>query len=108
MFCERLSSLARTKKLVRLLLRRKATIAAGLNMFWQRWNDGISCIGAFAGCVYAIRSVFGKCEFALIDCMVNIFKHDKNMCSLLFCFFFYKSTLYNNSEAQICTILRIF
>ena len=34
-FVKGLRSLARTRKLIRLLLRRKATIAAGLNMLWQ-------------------------------------------------------------------------
>ena len=39
LFCERLRSLARTRKLVRLSLRRKATIGADLNMLWQRWDE---------------------------------------------------------------------
>ena len=39
LFCEGLRSLARTRKLVRLLLRRKATIGADLNMLWQRWDE---------------------------------------------------------------------
>ena len=39
LFCEGLCNLARAKKLVRLLLRRKATIAADLNMLWQLWDE---------------------------------------------------------------------
>ena len=39
LFCEGLRSLARTRKLVRLLLRRKAKqLSADLNMLWQRWG----------------------------------------------------------------------
>ena len=38
LFCEGLCNLARTRKLLRLLLHRKATIAADLNMFCQRWD----------------------------------------------------------------------
>ena len=39
LFCEGLRILARTRKLVRLLLRRKATIGADLKTLWQRWNE---------------------------------------------------------------------
>ena len=39
LFCEGLRSLAHTRKLVRLLLRRKAAISADLNMLWQRWDE---------------------------------------------------------------------
>ena len=40
LFCEAgLHSLASTRKLVRLLPRRKATIGADLNMLWQRWDE---------------------------------------------------------------------
>ena len=39
LFCEGLRSLARTRKLGRLLLRRKATIGADLNILWQRWDE---------------------------------------------------------------------
>ena len=38
LFCEGLRILARTRKLVRLLLRRKA-IGADLNTLWQRWDE---------------------------------------------------------------------
>jgi len=39
LFCEGLRSWARTRKMVRLLLRRKATIGADLKMLWQRWDE---------------------------------------------------------------------
>ena len=39
LFCKGLRSLARTRKLVMLLARRKATIGVDLNMLWQRWDE---------------------------------------------------------------------
>ena len=39
LFCEGLHRFTRTRRLVRFLLRRKATINADLNMLWQRWDD---------------------------------------------------------------------
>ena len=40
LFCERLRSLARTRKFVKLLLRRKATISADFNVLRQRLDEG--------------------------------------------------------------------
>ena len=40
LFCERLRSLARTRKFVKLLLRRKATIGADFNVLSQRLDEG--------------------------------------------------------------------
>lgn len=39
LFCDWLRSLARTRKLLRLLPRRKATRGADLNKLWQRWDE---------------------------------------------------------------------
>ena len=39
MFCEGLRSLARTRKMPRLLLRRKATVDADMNMLWQQRDE---------------------------------------------------------------------
>ena len=38
-FCEGLPSLARTRRLPMLFLRRKARVGAEINMFWQRRDD---------------------------------------------------------------------
>ena len=43
LFCEGLHKFTRTGRLVKFLLRRKATINADLNMLWQRWNDMKVC-----------------------------------------------------------------
>ena len=40
LFCERFRSLARTRKFVKLLLRRKATIGADFNVLRQRLDEG--------------------------------------------------------------------
>ena len=40
LFCERLRSLVRTRKFVKLLLRRKATMSADFNVLRQRLDEG--------------------------------------------------------------------
>ena len=50
LFCEGLHGFTRTRRLVRFLLRRKATINADLNMLWQRWDDmKVLCLRLMGG-----------------------------------------------------------
>ena len=42
LICNGLRNLAYSRKSLRLLLRRRATMGADLNMLWQRW-DTVRC-----------------------------------------------------------------